>query len=372
MEIVARASELAGQGKDIISMCLGQPAAPAPVAARDAAASAIAVGKIGYTPAPGTKALRNRISRYYGDHYGLDCDPARIFITTGSSAGFMLAFLAGFNPGDRIVIPSPGYPAYRNILRALSLEPVDIMTLAEDRWVMTSEQLMAIHERDPVQGILVANPNNPNGTMMQPPAFRGLIDTCRSASIRFISDEIYHGLTYGTPEITALEFDRQAFVINSFSKFFCMTGWRIGWMIVPENMLTVVDRLQQNLFICAPEISQIAALAAFDGIDEMIAIKRGYERNREMFLHLLPQLGFRTIQPVDGAFYAYCDASALTNDSADFASRLLEDTGVAITPGMDFDTRRGDAWLRFSFCGDHDRLAEGFIRIEEWLPKAAR
>lgn len=372
MEIVARASELASQGADIISMCLGQPAASAPVAARKAASSAIAAGKIGYTPAPGIKALRNRISRYYGEHYGVECDPARIFITTGSSAGFMLAFLAGFNPGDRIAIPSPGYPAYRNILRALSLVPVEIMTTAQDRWVMTPRQLLAIHELEPVQGILVANPNNPNGTMMRPPAFRSLVDTCREAGIRFVSDEIYHGLTYGMPEITALELDRQAFVINSFSKFFCMTGWRIGWMIVPEDMLSVIDRLQQNLFICAPEISQIAALAAFDGIDEMISIKRGYEKNREMFLQRLPQLGFRTIQPIDGAFYAYCDATAVTNDSTDFASRLLEDTGVAITPGIDFDTRRGNAWLRFSFCGDHDRLTEGFNRIEAWLPKATR
>ncbi|MEM7462763.1 MAG: aminotransferase class I/II-fold pyridoxal phosphate-dependent enzyme, partial [Pseudomonadota bacterium] len=264
-------------------------------------------------------------------------------------------------------IPSPGYPAYRNILRALSLEPVEIATAAADRWILTPEKLLEAHKQKPIRGVLVANPNNPNGTMMQPEAFQDLFNASQEAGIRFISDEIYHGLTYGTPELTALSLGDDAFIINSFSKYFCMTGWRVGWMIVPENMIETIDRLQQNIFICAPEISQIAAVAAFDGIDELDAVKRGYEKNRELFLKRLPGLGFKTIQPIDGAFYAYCDATALTNDSSDFAKRLLEEAAVAVTPGCDFDTENGDSWLRFSFCGEFERLSEGFDRIEAWL-----
>ncbi len=367
MEIVARAKWLEDKGHDVIAMSVGQPAAPAPIAARNAAIDAVKAGKIGYTPSPGIAPLRKRIASYYGERYGLEPDPQRVFITTGSSAGFVLAFLSCFDAGDRVAIPSPGYPAYRNILRALSMEPVEIATVSADRWVLTPEKLMEAHRQRPIHGVLVANPNNPNGTMMQPEAFRNLFNASQEAGIRFISDEIYHGLTYGTPELTALSLGDHAFIINSFSKYFCMTGWRVGWMIVPENMIDTIDRLQQNIFICAPEISQIAAIAAFEGIVELDAVKHGYEKNRELFLERLPRLGFKTIQPIDGAFYAYCDATALTNDSSDFAKRLLEEAAVAVTPGCDFDTESGDSWLRFSFCGEFERLSEGFDRIETWL-----
>jgi aspartate/methionine/tyrosine aminotransferase len=367
MSIVARAGELAATGGDVISMCIGQPFAPAPHAAREAAAAAAQRGRISYTAAPGMPALRARIARHYGEHYGIEPDPARVFVTTGSSAGFMLTFIACFEEGARVAIPSPGYPAYRNILRALSLEPVEIETAAQDRWVITPELLAQAHAKKPLQGLLVANPNNPNGTMMQPDAFARLMGAARDLGIRFISDEIYHGLTYGMAEATALGLDDEAFVINSFSKYFCMTGWRVGWIIVPPSMIGRIDRLQQNAFICAPEISQIAALAAFEGKAEMEAVRKGYEINRAMFLKRLPELGFRTIQPIDGAFYAYADASALTNDTTEFAASLLEQAKVAITPGLDFDMRHGSQWVRLSFCGDLETLSRGFDRIGEWL-----
>jgi aspartate/methionine/tyrosine aminotransferase len=366
-EIVARTTELTRQGRDIISMAVGQPYAPAPSSARKAAADAIASRPIGYTQAPGMDELRTKISRHYKSRYGLEPDPARIFVTTGSSAGFVLAFLCSFDIGARVAIPSPGYPAYRNILRALSLEPVLIETTSADRWVMTAEALAAANEKRRLDGVLVANPNNPNGTMMRPEAFAALVKTARGLDIRFISDEIYHGLTYGMPETTALGLDDEAIVINSFSKYFCMTGWRIGWMIVPEGMIAAVNKAKQNIYICAPEISQIAAIAAFDGIDELEAIKAGYLDNRNLFLDRLPQLGFGEIQPIDGAFYAYCDVSQLTDDSLEFASRMLEEAGVAATPGPDFDPARGNRWLSLSFCGDHETLKRGLDRIGAWL-----
>lgn len=367
MKVVARAGELAAQGESVIMMCLGQPASPAPAAAREAAEKAVRAGRIGYTAAPGIAPLRKRIAEWYGERHGIVPDPDRVFVTTGSSAGFILSFLACFDPGERVAIPSPGYPAYRNILRALSLEPVEIATQEEDRWVLTPAALEAAHALGSLSGALIANPNNPNGTMMKPAAFRALVETARELGIRFISDEIYHGLTYGIAETTALDLDPDAFIINSFSKYFCMTGWRIGWMIVPEAMIETVDRLQQNAFICAPEISQIAALAAFDGTAELDRLVDVYARNRTLFTERLARIGLTRVQPIDGAFYAYADVSALTDDSADLAARMLEDIKVATTPGIDFDTGRGARWLRFSFCGDHDELAQAFDRIQAWL-----
>ncbi|GIL00830.1 MAG: aminotransferase [Alphaproteobacteria bacterium] len=372
MSVVARAGELAGAGRDIVLMCVGQPDAPAPLAAREAAARAALAGPIGYTASAGTPALRRRIARHYRERYGVEPDPARVYVTTGSSAGFILSFLAAFDAGDRVAIPAPGYPAYRNILRALSLEPVEIECVAADRWVITPALLEAAHARAPLAGLLVANPNNPNGTMLRPEAFHALVDAARALGIRLISDEIYHGLTFDMAETTALGLDEDAFVINSFSKFFCMTGWRVGWMVVPEAMIETVDRLQQNAFICAPEISQIAALAAFDGMAELEAVRRGYARNRALMLARLPRLGFGEVQPIDGAFYAYAEAGALADDTARFAARLLEEAGVAVTPGVDFDARRGRRWLRFSFAGDHGRIAEGLDRIEAWLGRQNR
>jgi len=367
MSVVARAAQLTAAGRDIVTLCVGQPAAPAPSPSRAAAIRALERGPICYTSAPGLEPLRQRIARYCGERYGVEPDPARVFVTTGSSAGFILSFVACFEAGDKVAIPSPGYPAYRNILRALSLEPVEIPTRAEDRWAMTPEALDEAHRRLGLAGVLVANPNNPNGVMMTPQAFAGLVAKAKALSIRFISDEIYHGLTFGMPETTALALDEEAVVINSFSKYFCMTGWRVGWMVAPASLTETMDRLQQNAFICAPEISQIAALAAFDGIEELETVKRGYENNRALVLDRLPLLGFGEIQPVDGAFYAYAESSGLADDSESFCSRLLEEAGVALTPGLDFDPARGRSWVRLSFCGKRARLAEGLDRLSDWL-----
>lgn len=372
MSVVARAGELTAEGRDVVLMCVGQPSAPAPLVAREAAAAAALAGPISYTASAGTPALRARIARYYGARYGVEADPARIYVTTGSSAGFLLSFIAAFDPGDRIAIPAPGYPAYRNILRALSLEPVEIECRADDRWVITPELLAEAHRERPLAGLLVANPNNPNGTMIEPGAFRALVGAAQEMGLRLVSDEIYHGLTYGMTETTALDLDDEAFVINSFSKYFCMTGWRIGWMIVPEAMIGTIDKLQQNAFISAPEISQIAALAAFDGLAELDAVRAGYERNRELLLRRLPEIGFEQIQPIDGAFYAYARADRLVGDTEKFAARLLEEAAVAITPGIDFDARRGGQWVRFSFAGEHARMVEGLDRIEAWLSRENR
>lgn len=367
MDVVARAAAMSAAGEDVIMMCVGQPGAPAPAAARQAAAKAIEKGRIGYTPAKGIAPLRTRIARWYHQRYGVECDPERVVVTTGSSAGFILSFLACFDPGDRVGIPAPGYPAYRNILRALSLEPVEIFTRSEDRWVITPELLAQTHAQKPLAGVLIANPNNPNGTMMKPEAFKALGAKSSELGIRFLSDEIYHGITYGIGEVTALAFDPDAFIINSFSKYFCMTGWRIGWIVVPENMIDVIDRLQQNTFISAPEISQIAALAAFDGAEEMDALSKAYGENRALFIDRFAKLGFAEVQPIDGAFYAYADASPHTNDTSAFAARLLEEAKVAVTPGIDFDTERGHKWLRFSFCGAHEDMVEGLNRLQVWL-----
>jgi len=369
MDVVASATKMQNAGDDIVMMCVGQPSAAAPLPARQAAIKAIEKGRIGYTPATGIAPLKERIARHYREKYNEEVDPARVIVTTGSSAGFILAFLSLFNEGERVAIPSPGYPAYRNILKALSLEPVEIETDAQSRWVVTPQALEAEHSRKSIHGVLIANPNNPNGTMMQPDAFAALIEKSRELNIRFISDEIYHGLTYDFPEETVLKYCDESIIINSFSKYFCMTGWRIGWMIVPESMMETINRLQQNAFICAPEVSQIAALHAFDGMEELEATKQGYAQNRTLLLDALPQLGLREIQPVDGAFYIYGDVSGMTNDSEAFCKEVLERAKTAITPGTDFDTKRGNSWIRLSIAGSNAEMQQGLERLGNFLQK---
>lgn len=367
MDVVAKAAKLSSEGNDIISMAVGQPGASAPECARQAAVDAINTGKIGYTSAPGITKLQHRIARHYKDTYCVDVDPNRIYATTGSSAGFVLSFLSLFEEGARIAIPSPGYPAYRNIIKALSMIPVEIRTDADSRWTLNAELLEQAHAEQPLGGLLFANPNNPNGSMLERGGFQKLIEAANQLGIKFISDEIYHGLTYEMDGSCALEFTDDVIIINSFSKFFCMTGWRIGWMIVPDNLVRTIDRLQQNLYICAPEISQIAAVAAFDGIAEMQKVREGYVKNRELFLQRLPKIGLTNIQPIDGAFYAYADITPLSNNSMDLASEILDKTGVAVTPGLDFDIERGKSWMRFSFAGENKRMIEAFDRLDHWF-----
>jgi aspartate/methionine/tyrosine aminotransferase len=367
MDVMTAAARIEAAGGRVIHMEVGQPAAPAPATAIAAAKRALEVGQIGYTAALGIPSLRARIARHYGDVYDLDIDPGRVVVTTGSSAGFILAFLGLFEPGDRVAITSPGYPPYRHILTALGCDPVRIEISGETRWALTVEALLEKHRRTPLKGLLVASPANPTGTMMRGEALRELIQAAETEGIRVISDEIYHGLDYAFPAETAARFSENALVINSFSKYFCMTGWRVGWVVAPAPLVRPIERLQQNLAISVPTLSQVAAEAAFDGRDEMEAVKRGYEENRRILVEGLPRAGLDKFLPVDGAFYLYADASRFTNDSLEFAKRMLEEAGVAATPGVDFDPARGKSFIRFCYAGSADEMKQAVERLGRWL-----
>ena len=369
MDVMAAAARIEEAGGQVIHMEVGQPAAPAPQTAIAAARAALDRGRVGYTEALGIPPLRARIARHYQETYGAEVDPARIAITTGSSGGFVLAFLAMFEPGDRVAIAEPGYPPYRHILTALGCEPVAVEISENTRWALTKEALLAEHRKKPLQGVIVASPANPTGTMVREEVLRDLIEACHDAGIKFISDEIYHGLDYAFPAATAAKISNDALVINSFSKYFCMTGWRVGWMVVPETLVRSVERLQQNLTISVPTLSQIAAVAAFDGRAEMDEVKHGYEENRRILVEGLPKAGLEHFLPVDGAFYLYADISRFSNDSLDFARRMLDETHVAATAGVDFDTRRGNQFLRFCYAGSAEEMHEAVERIGNWLAK---
>jgi aspartate/methionine/tyrosine aminotransferase len=367
MDVMAAAARLEAQGRRIIHMEVGQPAEGAPAPAIAAARAALGKGALGYTETLGITSLRSRIAGAYGGCHGLDVDPQRIVVTTGSSAGFVLAFLAAFDPGDRVAVPLPGYPPYRHILTALGCEPVAIETSEETRWSMTCERLLAEHRARPLKGLVVASPANPTGTMMAAQALADLIACAEAAGIAVISDEIYHGLDYAFPAESAARVSADAIIVNSFSKYYCMTGWRIGWMVVPPSLVRVVERLQQNLAISVPTLSQIAAEAAFDGRAELEEIKRGYADNRRILLEGLPRAGLKSFLPADGAFYLYADVSQFSTDSFTFASRMLEEAGVAVTPGIDFDPVRGNAFVRLCYAGARDDMAEAVERIGAWL-----
>jgi aspartate/methionine/tyrosine aminotransferase len=367
MDVMAAAARIEAAGGRVVHMEVGQPAAPAPQAAIAAARAALAGGRIDYTEALGIPALRARIARHYAERYGVALEAERIVVTTGSSAGFILAFLSLFEPGDRVAVANPGYPPYRHILKALGCEPVLIETRAAARWAITVEALIAAHRAKPLQGVLVASPANPTGTMIRGEALAGLFAAAQAEGIRFISDEIYHGLDYAFPAQTAARLSGDAVVINSFSKYFCMTGWRIGWMVVPGALVRAVERLQQNLAISVPTLSQVAALAAFDGREEMEAVKHGYEENRRILIEGLPAAGLDKFLPVDGAFYLYADVSRFSGDSFDFAKRMLEEAGVAATPGIDFDPVHGANFIRFCYAGSAADMREAVERIGGWL-----
>jgi aspartate/methionine/tyrosine aminotransferase len=367
MDVMAAAARIEAAGGRVIHMEVGQPAAPAPSTAVAAARAALAAGRIGYTETLGIPSLRARIARHYADAYGVPVDPARVIVTTGSSGGFILAFLALFEPGDRVAVALPGYPPYRHILTALGCEPVPIETTQATRWTITPEMLIAAHRKAPLKGVLIGSPANPTGTMMAAEALRDLIEVAEGEGMRFISDEIYHGLDYAFAAETAARLSDHAVIINSFSKYFCMTGWRIGWMVVPEPLIRPIERLQGNLAISVPTLSQIAAQAAFDGRAEMEAVKHGYEENRRILLDGLPKAGLDKILPVDGAFYLYADVSRFADDSFAFAKRMLEETHVAATPGVDFDPLRGRHFVRFCYAGSAAEMHEAVERIGGWL-----
>jgi aspartate/methionine/tyrosine aminotransferase len=364
MEVLKAANDRQAAGGEVFHMEVGEPGGGAPEPVIAAAREALGTAHLGYTEALGIPELRARIVRHYDEYYGVSVDFERVIVTAGSSGAFPLAFMAAFENGDRVALVAPGYPAYRNILLALDLEPVSIATGPESRFQPTPELLAAA---GPLDGLLIASPANPTGTMLDRPALEALIAYCRQHGIRLISDEVYHGITYGRQAETLAGLWDQAVVINSFSKYFAMTGWRLGWMVVPEDLVRPLERLSQNLYISPPALSQHAAVVAFDCRTELDDKVAEYARNRELLLAELPQAGFDRLAPADGAFYIFADVAKLTNDSADFCRRMLEETGVASTPGIDFDTERGHAYLRFSFAGPHADMVEATRRLKAWL-----
>ena len=367
MDVLAAAAAKERQGSSVVHMEVGQPSAPAPRQVREAAAAALMDGRIGYTEALGIAPLRERIARHYLHAYGVAIAPERVIVTTGSSAGFVLAFLTLFDPGARVAITAPGYPAYRNILAALDLDAATIPLRAADGWRLTAESLAAAHAERPLAGILAMSPANPSGTMIERAELAAIGAFCRREHLPFVSDEIYHRLTYGPDADTALASDDDAIVINSFSKYYCMTGWRIGWAVVPPHLVRPMERLAQNLYISPPYLSQVAALAAFDCDDELEAVKADYRRARDVLLHELPGLGIDQFHPADGAFYIYADVARFTNDSVAFCRRMLDEAGVAATPGLDFDEREGRHHLRLSFAGGEEVCREAVRRLRGWM-----
>ncbi|SOB98803.1 pyridoxal phosphate-dependent aminotransferase [Rhodobacter maris] len=356
----ARAAEAAG--RRIIHMEVGQPSTPAPARARKALAAALERESLGYTVALGLPELRRGIASLYARWYGVDLDPERVVVTPGSSGAFLLAFSALFDAGDRVALGAPGYPSYRQILRAMSVTPVDILTRPENRYQPVPAELPA-----DVQGLIVASPGNPSGTMLGKPELAALMQAASARGLGFVSDEIYHGLHYEARATSALEIGNDAYVINSFSKYFSMTGWRVGWMVVPEDHIRTVERLAQNMFICPPHASQVAALAALEAIDELEANRAVYAQNRTLMLEALPKAGFGKIAPPDGAFYIYADVSDLTQDSRAFCAEILEKAGVAVTPGLDFDPVRGHTTVRFSYARATAELEEGLAALTAFM-----
>ncbi len=364
MDVLAAARAREAAGHRVIHMEIGQPGTAAPLGARAAVQAAMDAGALGYTVALGLPALREGIAGLYRRWYGIDLDPGRVVVTAGSSGAFLLAFTALFDAGDKVALGLPGYPSYRQILRALSLEPVGIPTRLANRLQPIASEVPA-----GVRGLIVASPGNPTGTMLTRGALMGLLHVAAERGISVISDEIYHGLHYGARAVSALEISDDCYVVNSFSKYFSMTGWRVGWMVVPEAHVRLVERLAQNMFICAPHAAQVAALAALSCEDELEANRAVYARNRAVMLKGLPEAGFGQFAPPDGAFYVYADVSDVTTDSVAFCAEVLQQAGVAITPGEDFDAERGRRWVRFSYAGDEGDIVEGLGRLKDFMAK---
>jgi aspartate/methionine/tyrosine aminotransferase len=366
MDVMAAAAEKEAAGDTVIHLEVGQPSTPAPRGALEAAHAALDADRIGYVAALGLPALRERIARHYLEAYGREVSADRVIVTTGSSGGFPLAFLSSFDAGDRVALAAPGYPAYRNILAALNLEAVDLPTTAADRFQPTVE---ALERAGPLAGLIVASPSNPTGTMVTRRELGALAQWCDRTHVRLISDEIYHGIVYEGEAASAVEVSDHAIVVNSFSKYFSMTGWRVGWLVVPPDLVRPIERLAQNFFISVPTLSQHAALAAFDCRDELDGHVRRYRANRDLLMAGLPAAGLDRLTPAQGAFYLYADVSHLTNDSRDFCRRMLREAGVATTPGIDFDRARGAGTLRISFAGSTAEMEEAVRRLESWRMK---
>jgi len=366
MAMAAKASALEASGREILHLEVGQPGTGAPDGARLAAIAALdRASSLGYTNARGLPALIDRIARHYADTYGSAVEPHRIAVVGGASAGFTLAFLACFDQRQRVGILEPGYPAYRNTLTALGIEPVAIPVGRETQW---SPTVAALDAAGPLDGLIIASPSNPTGTVLDSASLQPIESYCTPNRIQLIADEIYHGLTYEGPAPTVLAVDPTAVVINSFSKYFSMTGWRLGWMVLPDHLLTTVERLQQNLYICAPHISQIAGLAAFDCTDELDAHVVRYREHRDLLIAGLAAAGITDIARPDGAFYVYADVSHLTDDSAALCELWLDRLGIATTPGIDFDLRHGHRFVRFSYAGHTDHIVKAGELLAGWTP----
>jgi aspartate/methionine/tyrosine aminotransferase len=366
MDVLRAANAREATGQRVIHLEVGQPGTPAPAAVLDAARRALAVERIGYTDAEGIPELRQAIAEDYRVRYGVAVDPAEITVTTGSSAAFQLAFLAAFEPGDRVALAAPGYPAYRNILSALGLEPV-LIEVGDNAHYQPNPELLA--EAGDLAGLIIASPANPTGTMIAPAALERLSDYCRERGIRLVSDEIYHGITYESAAQTARALGKEAIVVNSFSKYYSMTGWRLGWMVTPPDLARSVECLAQNFYISPPALSQLAAVAAFECRAELDGHVARYHANRDVLIAALKNAGLSRFAPAEGAFYLYVDVSPLTRDSGDFCRRMLAETGVAVTPGRDFDPIHGDDWVRLSFAGSAADIEEAAVLLADWLPK---
>ena len=365
MDVMENARKAEEKGEDIVHMEVGQPGTPAPIEAQRQLIEKMKNDSMGYTVALGIPELRKRISQLYGDWYNLDLNPDRIIITSGSSAGFILSFSSLFDAKDRVGICSPGYPSYRQILKAQDLETVLIETKFENNFQPFASDLKGLN----LSGVLIASPANPTGSMLDKQSLENLINTANENNVSFISDEIYHGIQYENNPTSALEITDNCYVINSFSKYFSMTGWRIGWMVVPDDHVRQVERLSQNLFVCPPHASQVTALASLDANEELQSNVEVYKKNREILLEELPKAGLKKFSPPDGAFYIYVDISEYSNDSLAFCKKVLDEANVAITPGIDFDQKRGNSTIRFSYARSTKDIIEGAKRIKDFMSK---
>lgn len=362
MDVMRAANELQARGADVLHLEVGQPSTPAPKRVLNAARDALDRELLGYTDAFGVPQLKDAIAAHYQKTYGVAVDMACIAVTTGSSGAFVLAFLSAFDAGDRVALVSPGYPAYRNILAALDIEVVNLEAGPATDYQPTPELLAKVDGK--LDGLIIASPSNPTGTMIDAAGLKALAEYCRARGIRLVSDEIYHGITYEEPAHTMVQFEPEAFVVNSFSKYYAMTGWRLGWLIFPQSLARPIECLAQNLFISPPTLSQIAAVSAFEAFDELDANVARYKTNRDLLLEELPKAGFDKLSHAQGAFYIYADVGHLTDDSLAFCKRILAQTGVAITPGVDFDPGRGHRYVRFSFAGATADMAEAARRLK--------
>lgn len=363
MEVMAAGAERARTHGDVIMLCAGQPSTPAPEAARRAAAEALESRVLGYTESTGILPLREAIARHHSDSYGIDVRPEDVTVFTGSSAGFTTLFLAAFDAGDTVAMARPGYPAYRNTLAALGCEVLELDCGADTRYQPTVAMLEALPE--PPRGLVLASPANPTGTVIDPDELAAIVRWCDEHGCLLVSDEIYHGVTYGRPTASAWQTSRSGVVVGSVSKYFSMTGWRLGWMLLPEALRRPVEVLTGNLSICPPAIAQYAAVGAFtpEARVELEGHVQRYAANRELLLRRLPELGLGSFAPPDGAFYAWCDIGHLTDDSVRWCREVLDDTGVALTPGVDFDTAHGRTWMRLSFAGSTAEIDEALDRL---------